>query len=68
MDLEKAKMISRLYDRRIDLRASILTMRSRYDNSCSGTTTLTIPSSWLPAIIKLAEAELSDIDEQIEKL
>ena len=68
MDLEKAKSAYRLYSRRDDLRSSILTMRSRYDNSCSGTTNLTIPSSWLPAIIKLAEAELADVDEQIDKL
>ena len=68
MELEKAKLVSRLYDRRDDLKSSILTMRSRYEKIRFGTTNLTIPTQWLPEIIAIAERELNQIDEEIEKL
>ena len=67
MEIEKAKSAYRLYARRDDLKTSILTMRSRLDKGI-GTTTITIPTSWLPEIIGLAEAELSDVDERIARL
>lgn len=68
MDIEKAKLVSRLYDRRDDLKASILTMQSRYEKNRFGTTNLTIPTQWLPEIIAIAERELNQIEEEIEKL
>lgn len=68
MDIEKAKLVSRLYARRDDLKASILTMRSRYQNTPFGTTNITIPTHWLTEIIAIAERELNKIDEEIEKL
>lgn len=67
MELDKAKSAYRLYARRDDLKASILTMRSRIDRGV-GTTTITIPTSWLPEIIRIAEAEMMDVDERISKL
>ena len=68
MDIEKARDAHLLYIRRSDLRSSIITMRSRFENNHFGTTNLTVPTSWLPEIVKIAEAELSDIDEAIAKL
>ena len=68
MDIEKAKSAYRLYARRDDLKSSILTMRSRYENNRFGTTNLTIPTTWLPSIITIAEHELRNVEEEIEKL
>lgn len=68
MDIEKAKQAYRLYARRDNLRSSILTMESRMKAFPNGTTNLSIPTSWVPAIIKIAEAELGKIEEEIEKL
>ena len=68
MEMEKAKLVCRLYARRDDLKASILTMRSRYENNRFGTTNLTIPTQWLPEIVAIAARELGEIDEEIEKL
>lgn len=68
MDLEKAKDAHFLYARRDDLKASILTMRSRYQNTPFGTTNITIPTHWLTEIIAIAERELGMIDEEIAKL
>lgn len=67
MDIEKAKSAYRLYARRDDLKSSILTMQSRIEKG-PGTTTITIPTSWLPSVIKIADAELDKVNEQIEKL
>ena len=67
MEMEKAKLVCRLYARRDDLKASIVTMRSRIDRG-AGTTTITIPTSWLPEIIRIAEAEMLDVDERIARL
>ena len=67
MELDKAKSAYRLYARWDDLKASILTMRSRIDRG-AGTTTITIPTSWLPEIIRIAEAEMLDVDERIARL
>lgn len=68
MDIEKAKLVSRLCARRDDLKSSILTMRSRYENCRFGTTNITVPTPWLSAIIAIAERELDDINQEIEKL
>lgn len=68
MDIEKAKLAYFLYARRDDLKSTILTMQSRVEKNRFGTTNLTIPTSWLPSIIAIAESEMSDIEEQIAKL
>ena len=70
MDIEKARAAHLLYIRRADLRSSILTMRSRIDAfpNGTGTTNLTIPTSWLPEVIAIAERELEKVNEQIDKL
>lgn len=68
MDIEKAKLVSRFYARRDDLKSSILTMRSRYENTPFGTTNITVPTTWLKEIIAIAERELDKINEEIEKL
>ena len=68
MDIEKARDAHLLYIRRADLRSSIMTMRSRSETYRTGTTNLTIPTSWLPEIIRIAEAELEMVNEEIAKL
>jgi len=68
MDIDKARDVHRLYVRRADLRSLIITMKARIEATPNGTTNITIPISWLPAMVKLAEAELSELDEQIEKI
>ena len=68
MDIEKARDAHLLYARRDDLKSSILTMRSRYEKNRFGTTNLTIPTQWLPEIIAIAERELNQIEEEIDKL
>ena len=67
MDIEKAKSAYHLYARMDDLKSSILTLRSRMEKG-PGTTTITIPTSWLPAIISIAESELEKVEEEIKKL
>ncbi len=68
MDLEKAKHAHFLYARRDELKSTILTMQSRIEKNKFGTTNLTIPTMWLPSIISIAEHELRNIEEEIEKL
>lgn len=65
MDIEKARDAHFLYARRDELKSSILTMRSRYENNRYGTTNLTVPTSWLPEIIAIAERELGKVNEEI---
>ncbi len=70
MDFEKLREAHLLYMRRDNLKSSILTMQSRlkaFPSGC-GTTNLTIPTQWLPEIISIAERELNQIEEAIEKL
>ena len=43
-------------------------MESRMKAFPNGTTNLTIPTSWVPAIIKIAEEELGQVEEEIAKL
>ena len=70
MEIDKARAAHLLYMRRDNLKSSILTMQSRIKAfpSGSGTTNLTIPTSWLPEIIAIAERELDGINEEIDKL
>lgn len=68
MDIEKARDAHFLYARMDELKSSILTMRSRYQNSGFGTTNLTLPTSWLPEIIAIAERELDKVNDAIEHL
>lgn len=67
MDIDKAREAWRLYARRDVLSASVLAMRGRMERG-PGTATVTVPTSWLPAVIGIAESEISDIDEQIARL
>ena len=67
MDLEKVKSAYHLYARMDDLKSSILTLRSRIEKG-PGTTTITIPTTWLPAIISIAESELEKVNKEIENL
>ena len=67
MDLEKVKSAYHLYARMDDLKSSILTLRSRMEKG-PGTTTITIPTTWLPAIISIAEKELEKVNKEIENL
>lgn len=68
MDIDKARDIHRLYVRRADLRSLIITMQSCIKATPHGTTNITVPVSWLPAMVKIAEAELSELDEKINEL
>ena len=68
MDIDKAREIHRMYVRRADLRSLILTMKARIGATPNGTTNITVPVSWLPAMVKMAEEELSELDEQISKI
>lgn len=68
MDIDKAKSAYRLYARRDNLRSSILTMESRMKAFPNGTTNLTIPTAWIPTIIKIAEDELGQVEDEIAKL
>ena len=68
MDIDKARRAHFLYGRRDELKASVLTMRSRYEKASAGTTNLTVPTSWLPELISLAERELENIDSEIARL
>lgn len=68
MELEKAKRAYRLYAERDNLKSSILTMEARAKAFPSGTTNLTIPTSWVPEIIAIAKRELNKVDEEITQL
>jgi len=68
MDLEKAKRAHYYYARRDDLKCTILTLKSRVERDKYGTTNLTVPTMWLPSIIAIAERELKNVEEEIEKL
>lgn len=68
MDFEKARLAHFLYARRDDLKSTILTMQSRVEKNKFGTTNITIPTMWLPSIISIAEHELRNVEEEIEKL
>ena len=67
MDIEKARAAHLLYAERDNLKSSVLTMKSRMEKG-PGTTTVRIPTSWLPAIINIDESELERVNQKIESL
>ena len=66
MDKEKAGEVSSLYQKAAVIRRLIKDYRVNVDSV--GTTTIVVDCSWLPAIIKIAEAELAEVDAKIEEL
>ena len=55
MDISKIRLVAKLADRHLE-------------KTDQGNTTITVPRSWLPAIIKIAEDDLAQIEEEIAKL
>lgn len=68
MDIEKATQASKLLARSGFIRKTLDEMTTVWSMSPVGTTTITIPRTWLPAIIKMAKDELGQVEEEIAKL
>ena len=73
MDFAKALDVACLCDERRalierinDFGATVRKCDSEYERRCM--TTISVPVAWLPEIIKIAEARLEVIDNEIEKL
>lgn len=68
MDIEKAKQASKLLARSGFIRKTLDEMTTVWSMSPVGTTTITIPRTWLPAIIQMAKDELGQVEDEIAKL
>lgn len=68
MDMERAKQASTLLDKRDFVKRILDETTTLWAINPIGTTTITIPRSWLPDIIKMAKDELGNVDEEIAKL
>ena len=68
MGIEKAKRASQLLARVGFLKKTLDDMMTVWSISPVGTTTITIPRTWLPAIVKIAEEELVKVEEEIARL
>ena len=68
MDIEKAKQASRLLDKRDFVKRILDETTTLWAINPIGTTTITIPRTWLPSIIKMAKEELGQVEEEIAKL
>lgn len=68
MDLEKARSVSSLLARRDFIRGVADEAKTLWALSPMGRATITVPRSWLPSVVELAEGELSAIEEEISKL
>ena len=68
MDISKLKYLSRLANNHDQITCAIKEFKTEYDKSALGCTSITIPRSWLPAIVKIAEEELVKVEEEIAKL
>lgn len=68
MDIEKATQASKLLARSGFIRKTLDEMTTVWSMSPVGTTTITIPRTWLPAIIQMAKDELGQVEEEIAKL
>lgn len=66
MDKERAGEVSALYQKAAAIRRRIKEYRVNVDSV--GTATIMVDCSWLPEIIKIAEAELAEVDAKIEEL
>lgn len=68
MDIEKAKQASCLLDKRDFIKRILDETTTLWAINPIGTTTITIPRTWLPDIIKKAKDELGQVEEEIAKL
>ena len=68
MDIEKAKQASCLLDKRDFIKRILDETTTLWAINPIGTTTITIPRTWLPNIIKMAKDELGQVEEEIAKL
>ncbi len=68
MDIEKATQASKLLARSGFIRKTLDEMTTVWSVCPVGTTTITIPRTWLPAIIQMAKDELGQVEEEIAKL
>lgn len=68
MDIEKAKQAARLAGIHGQITKAIKEFRVDDDKGNVGYTTITIPRTWLPAIVKIAEDELVKVEEEIARL
>lgn len=68
MDIEKAKRASRLLARSGFLKKTLDETMTLWATSPVGTATITIPRTWLPAIIQMAKDGLGQVEDEIAKL
>lgn len=68
MDIEKAKLASGLLERRDFVKKILDDTTTTWSINPFGTTTITIPRTWLPAIIQMAKDELGQVEDEIAKL
>jgi len=66
MDKERAGEVSALYQKAAAIRRRIKEYRVNVDSV--GATTIMVDCSWLPEIIKIAEAALAEVEAKIEEL
>ena len=66
--MEKAKRASQLIAR-VGFSGDVLDeMKTVWSMSPVGTTTVTVPRTWLPEIIRIAKEELGRVEDEIAKL
>lgn len=68
MDIEKAKRASQLIARAGFIGDVLDEMKTVWSMSPVGTTTVTVPRTWLPEIIRIAKEELGRVEDEIAKL
>lgn len=68
MDISKIRLVAKLADRHEQITKSVKDFRVDLEKTDQGNTTITVPRSWLPSIIKIAEGDLAQIEEEIAKL
>lgn len=66
MDKEKAGEVSSLYQKAAAIRRRIKEYRVSVDSA--GATTIVVDCSWLPEIIKIAEAELAEVEAKLAEM
>lgn len=69
MDIDKAKVVCELYSKR-DLLISIVKDLRVTLGKCppGGTTTITIPSEFLPFVIEAADNKISELGERLSRM
>ena len=68
MDIDKAKLASGLLERRDFIKKILDDATTTWSINPFGMTTITIPRTWLPDIVKIAEEELVKVEEEIARL